>query len=100
MEKIFSQDYIYMFFKENAGFFSGLCIFYSYMQTLQLALKLLQVFTHRFLSYNFKIRITIYVMTMQLLSFVTQVEGMGGASSEFYQTFRKQCFTAFLHLRR
>lgn len=28
------------------------------------------------------------------------VEGMGGASSEFYQTFRKQCFTAFLHLRR
>ena len=25
---------------------------------------------------------------------------MGGASSEFYQTFRKQCFTAFLHLRR
>lgn len=28
------------------------------------------------------------------------VEGMGGASSEFYQAFRKQCFTAFLHLRR
>lgn len=28
------------------------------------------------------------------------VEGMGGAASEFYQTFRKQCFTAFLHLRR
>ena len=25
---------------------------------------------------------------------------MGGASSDFYQTFRKQCFTAFLHLRR
>ena len=25
---------------------------------------------------------------------------MGGASSEFYQTFRKQCFTAFLLLRR
>ena len=28
------------------------------------------------------------------------VEGMGGASSEQYQDFRKLCFTAFLHLRR
>ena len=35
-----------------------------------------------------------------VISFVTHVEGMGGTSSEFYQTFRKQCFTAFLHLRR
>ncbi|XP_025833575.1 phosphatidylinositol 3-kinase catalytic subunit type 3 [Agrilus planipennis] len=28
------------------------------------------------------------------------VEGMGGISSEHYQEFRKQCYTAFLHLRR
>lgn len=28
------------------------------------------------------------------------VEGMGGTTSECYQQFRKQCFTAFLHLRR
>ncbi|XP_038078977.1 phosphatidylinositol 3-kinase catalytic subunit type 3-like [Patiria miniata] len=28
------------------------------------------------------------------------VEGMGGASSEPYQDFRKLCYTAFLHLRR
>ena len=28
------------------------------------------------------------------------VEGMGGTASEHYQAFRKQCFTAFLHLRR
>lgn len=28
------------------------------------------------------------------------VEAMGGASSEFYQEFRRQCYTAFLHLRR
>ena len=28
------------------------------------------------------------------------VEGMGGTTSEYYQQFRKLCFTAFLHLRR
>ncbi|XP_032217979.2 phosphatidylinositol 3-kinase catalytic subunit type 3 [Nematostella vectensis] len=28
------------------------------------------------------------------------VEGMGGANGECYQAFRKQCYTAFLHLRR
>lgn len=28
------------------------------------------------------------------------VEGMGGINSEHYQEFRKQCYTAFLHLRR
>ncbi|KAF0289167.1 Phosphatidylinositol 3-kinase catalytic subunit type 3 [Amphibalanus amphitrite] len=28
------------------------------------------------------------------------VEAMGGINSEHYQTFRKQCYTAFLHLRR
>lgn len=28
------------------------------------------------------------------------VEGMGGTNSEHYQEFRKQCYTAFLHLRR
>ncbi|XP_070131729.1 phosphatidylinositol 3-kinase catalytic subunit type 3 isoform X4 [Equus przewalskii] len=28
------------------------------------------------------------------------VEGMGGTQSEQYQEFRKQCYTAFLHLRR
>ncbi|CAM1330612.1 PIK3C3 (predicted), partial [Pycnogonum litorale] len=28
------------------------------------------------------------------------VEAMGGISSEYYQEFRKQCYTAFLHLRR
>ncbi|XP_037069735.1 LOW QUALITY PROTEIN: phosphatidylinositol 3-kinase catalytic subunit type 3-like, partial [Pollicipes pollicipes] len=28
------------------------------------------------------------------------VEAMGGVNSEHYQTFRKQCYTAFLHLRR
>lgn len=28
------------------------------------------------------------------------VEGMGGVNSEHYQEFRKQCYTAFLHLRR
>ncbi|KAM3938265.1 phosphatidylinositol 3-kinase catalytic subunit type 3 isoform 2-T2 [Leptodactylus fuscus] len=28
------------------------------------------------------------------------VEGMGGTQSEQYQAFRKQCYTAFLHLRR
>lgn len=28
------------------------------------------------------------------------VEAMGGISSEHYQTFRKLCYTAFLHLRR
>lgn len=28
------------------------------------------------------------------------VEGMGGMQSEQYQEFRKQCYTAFLHLRR
>lgn len=28
------------------------------------------------------------------------VEGMGGVQSEQYQEFRKQCYTAFLHLRR
>ncbi|KAJ6663045.1 hypothetical protein lerEdw1_010866 [Lerista edwardsae] len=28
------------------------------------------------------------------------VEGMGGTASEQYQEFRKQCYTAFLHLRR
>ncbi|XP_028406868.1 phosphatidylinositol 3-kinase catalytic subunit type 3-like [Dendronephthya gigantea] len=28
------------------------------------------------------------------------VEAMGGAQSEFYQEFRRQCYTAFLHLRR
>jgi len=28
------------------------------------------------------------------------VEGMGGMQSEQYQDFRKQCYTAFLHLRR
>ncbi|KAH0506182.1 Phosphatidylinositol 3-kinase catalytic subunit type 3 [Microtus ochrogaster] len=28
------------------------------------------------------------------------VEGMGGTQSEHYQEFRKQCYTAFLHLRR
>ena len=29
-----------------------------------------------------------------------QVEGMGGTTSDYYQQFRKLCFTAFLHLRR
>ncbi|EEZ98191.1 phosphatidylinositol 3-kinase catalytic subunit type 3 [Tribolium castaneum] len=28
------------------------------------------------------------------------VEAMGGGNSEHYQEFRKQCYTAFLHLRR
>lgn len=28
------------------------------------------------------------------------VDGMGGINSEHYQEFRKQCYTAFLHLRR
>ncbi|CAA9996102.1 unnamed protein product [Nesidiocoris tenuis] len=28
------------------------------------------------------------------------VEGMGGVQSEHYHEFRKQCYTAFLHLRR
>ncbi|XP_046853981.1 phosphatidylinositol 3-kinase catalytic subunit type 3-like [Xenia sp. Carnegie-2017] len=28
------------------------------------------------------------------------VEAMGGAQSELYQEFRRQCYTAFLHLRR
>lgn len=28
------------------------------------------------------------------------VEAMGGVNSEHYQAFRKQCYTAFLHLRR
>jgi phosphatidylinositol 3-kinase len=28
------------------------------------------------------------------------VEAMGGTNSEHYQEFRKQCYTAFLHLRR
>ncbi|XP_031574116.1 phosphatidylinositol 3-kinase catalytic subunit type 3-like isoform X2 [Actinia tenebrosa] len=28
------------------------------------------------------------------------VEAMGGANSDCYQAFRKQCYTAFLHLRR
>lgn len=28
------------------------------------------------------------------------VEAMGGVNSEYYQKFRKQCYTAFLHLRR
>ncbi|KAL0278800.1 UNVERIFIED_CONTAM: hypothetical protein PYX00_000504 [Menopon gallinae] len=28
------------------------------------------------------------------------VDGMGGETSEHYQQFRKQCYTAFLHLRR
>nr|CAD7439167.1 unnamed protein product [Timema bartmani] len=28
------------------------------------------------------------------------VEAMGGVTSEHYQEFRKQCYTAFLHLRR
>lgn len=28
------------------------------------------------------------------------VEGMGGMQSEQYHEFRKQCYTAFLHLRR
>lgn len=28
------------------------------------------------------------------------VEAMGGPQSEHYQEFRKQCYTAFLHLRR
>lgn len=28
------------------------------------------------------------------------VEGMGGVNSEHYQEFRKQCYTAFLYLRR
>ena len=28
------------------------------------------------------------------------VEGMGGATSQQYQDFRKLCYTAFLHLRR
>lgn len=28
------------------------------------------------------------------------VEAMGGINSEHYQEFRKQCYTAFLHLRR
>ncbi|XP_052870088.1 phosphatidylinositol 3-kinase catalytic subunit type 3 [Anopheles cruzii] len=28
------------------------------------------------------------------------VEAMGGISSEYYHTFRKLCYTAFLHLRR
>lgn len=28
------------------------------------------------------------------------VEAMGGVNSEHYQTFRKQCYTSFLHLRR
>ncbi|KAG1669855.1 Phosphatidylinositol 3-kinase catalytic subunit type 3 [Nymphon striatum] len=28
------------------------------------------------------------------------VEAMGGINSEYYQEFRKQCYTAFLHLRR
>ncbi|XP_057305578.1 phosphatidylinositol 3-kinase catalytic subunit type 3-like isoform X2 [Hydractinia symbiolongicarpus] len=28
------------------------------------------------------------------------VEGMGGTTSDYYQQFRKLCFTAFLHLRR
>lgn len=28
------------------------------------------------------------------------VEGMGGLNSEHYHEFRKQCYTAFLHLRR
>lgn len=28
------------------------------------------------------------------------VEAMGGINSEYYYKFRKQCYTAFLHLRR
>lgn len=28
------------------------------------------------------------------------VEAMGGINSEYYNTFRKLCYTAFLHLRR
>lgn len=28
------------------------------------------------------------------------VEAMGGVSSEYHHEFRKQCYTAFLHLRR
>lgn len=28
------------------------------------------------------------------------VEAMGGVNSEHYNEFRKQCYTAFLHLRR
>ncbi|KAF2887717.1 hypothetical protein ILUMI_18456 [Ignelater luminosus] len=28
------------------------------------------------------------------------VDAMGGNNSEYYQAFRKQCYTAFLHLRR
>lgn len=28
------------------------------------------------------------------------VDAMGGENSEHYQQFRKQCYTAFLHLRR
>lgn len=28
------------------------------------------------------------------------VDAMGGVNSEFYHEFRKQCYTAFLHLRR
>lgn len=28
------------------------------------------------------------------------VEAMGGIQSEYYQEFRKLCYTAFLHLRR
>lgn len=28
------------------------------------------------------------------------VEAMGGMNSEYYSKFRKQCYTAFLHLRR
>lgn len=28
------------------------------------------------------------------------VEAMGGINSDHYQAFRKQCYTAFLHLRR
>lgn len=28
------------------------------------------------------------------------VEAMGGTESDHYHEFRKQCYTAFLHLRR
>lgn len=38
--------------------------------------------------------------TKAWLCLFCQVEGMGGANSECYQAFRKQCYTAFLHLRR
>jgi phosphatidylinositol 3-kinase len=31
---------------------------------------------------------------------ILQVEAMGGINSEFHLDFRKQCYTAFLHLRR